>query len=863
MIGSRIPRAGWLNLWPRIMFIVVVGFVLGLITYYATEVRRSMYKLATASNDSVQWNLAQLEVEYHTLRSAVAEGAAGVEADISLDDIRKRFDVFYSRLQTLIDSDLYSVYEDDRGTSQRILFLYNQVSEMTAIIDAPDEEMQRQLPVLYNDLILMRQDIRRIALFGIRAFSDFSQEQRARLNATLQNVALFAAILVALLAISIWLLLLLNRANIRKTKEVQHAKTQLEGIISSSLDAIIVTDDWGYVVEYNGAAECIFGYKREEALAQAVGKLIVPERMRDAHFAGIEAMHKSNSRPFKMIGSGRTRQKALHKDGHSFPVEISVESLDVYGEKRLVSFLRDISKEVDQENQILEARDSAIAGEKSKARLLAVMSHEMRTPLNGMLGTMELLEDTDLNAKQSHYLAVMRQSGELLLSHVNDVLDVSRHDAGRIEIARSAFDLDQMLHDLIEELGSPAMRAGNRLRYLSGESPIKMVCGDRMRLKQVLVNLVGNAIKFTRDGCIDLEADAISESHVEIRVKDTGVGIEQHALTHIFDDFVTGDSSYGREEQGTGLGLGIAQRYVQAMDGEIGVESEPGKGSTFWVRLPLLSDGTLFASEELRIVSEQRAGNAPRRAGQRTLDVLLVEDNEVNRLVARDMLQAEGHSVDEAENGSDGVRAAEARRYDLILMDISMPRLDGCEATRRIRSGKGPSARTPIIALTAHAMPDDLEYFQGCGMDDVIVKPVSRSVLRRSLADLSAGRKRTHVVTQNPPGIGIDFNILSVFREDIGEEKFFVHLKKFITETDDTISDLHDKTSLWDISPEMASDAHRIAGSAALFGAHSLREALLAYERSARAADRQRIYIDMARIERAWQRMRGFYAELK
>ena len=358
--------------------------------------------------------------------------------------------------------------------------------------------------------------------------------------------------------------------------------------------------------------------------------------------------------------------------------------------------------------------------------MLATMSHEMRTPLNGILGTLQLLEQTEMDARQRGYAGMMETSGRMLLHHVNTVLDISRSDAGMVRAVPAVFDPAQTLRDVVDALSAQAAARGNVLALRPGGEPPGPSLGDSDLLGQVVANLLGNAIKFTEDGRIDIECERLPGGDmVEIRVADTGIGIEEDQQGRIFEDFVTLDPSYSRTVEGTGLGLGIVRRLVAVMQGEVGVESEPGEGSVFWVRLPLPSAGGEV------VAAPGRMPDQPSR--DRGLTVLMVEDNEINRIVARGMLDTLGCEVAEAHDGEAGVTMAAARPFDLILMDISMPRLDGVSATRAIREGDGPNARTPIIALTAHALPVDRQRFHEAGMTDVLVKPLMRDDLARAL----------------------------------------------------------------------------------------------------------------------------------
>ncbi len=483
------------------------------------------------------------------------------------------------------------------------------------------------------------------------------------------------------------------------------------------------------MIEYNDAAVRIFGYSRAEALGQDLATLILPEHLREAHINETRQFWETGDS--RLVDKGLVKLAGVSKDGRIFPVEMSIARAQTDQRPTLVYFIRDISSRIAAEQELVDARDRALKGEKAKAEVLAVMSHEMRTPLNGILGSLELLTETRMTPRQQKFIEAMRKSGQMLLDRVNTVLEISRFDAGQIESARKVFDPLALVRGIADTFGSQARARRNRLKVAVVGSGMTPCLGDPTMIEQVLVNLIGNANKFTENGLIEVEIERLSGGdQVELRVIDTGIGIDEKDLARVFDDFVTLDASYGRKVEGTGLGLGITRRLVQAMQGTMGVESQPGAGSVFWVRLPLpVAPAVLATSGQPEL--------QPVRTTRLNLSVLVIEDNAINRLVAREMLESLNCQVTEARDGTDGLAIAASFRFDVILMDISMPRLDGVEAARRIRQGNGPNAATPIIALTAHALAEDLDRFRAAGMTDALVKPVARADLEAALSALA------------------------------------------------------------------------------------------------------------------------------
>jgi len=353
------------------------------------------------------------------------------------------------------------------------------------------------------------------------------------------------------------------------------------------------------------------------------------------------------------------------------------------------------------------------------------MSHEVRTPLNGVIGALGLLRDTELNDIQRKYADTSRTSAESLLIIINDILDYSKMEAGKLDLETTTFDVAELVYSVIDTF---RLRCEENEITLLGElatSVPERVTGDPARTRQVLVNLVGNAIKFTDHGEIrvSVKPDSLDDPVValEFRVDDSGTGIaaEQQAL--LFDEFWSGDPSSNSGLVGTGLGLAISKRLVTMMGGEIGVDSVPGNGSSFWFRIPFGK-----ASDDAATPQAADSKNIPQHLSGR---VLLAEDNPTNQMIVQTMLQKLGLSVDVVGNGIEAVDAVKKRPYDVVLMDVSMPEMDGIEATHCIRELGPEKASTPLIALTAHAMRGDREKFIAEGLDDYLEKPVTQAAL--------------------------------------------------------------------------------------------------------------------------------------
>ncbi|GHG94098.1 ATP-binding protein [Pseudodonghicola xiamenensis] len=799
--------------WGRTSAVVLVLVLcIALVGGLAWIVLRELDALSRANSDNLQWSLAQADVEFLHFRLELEQARHDPSR---LDQVRRRFDIFFSRMATLEKGEVFRTLRADPAYDLPRSHVREFLDQAVPLIDSPDARLAAALPQLAQTAERISEDVRNLSLEGLAAFAQISDSRRTGLIRTLLIIAAVLAGLMAglvLLSVSFFRLARLSQT---RARDLQRTAGRLRTIVETSLDAIVVTDAHGTIREFNPAAQRIFGYSREEARGQNAIDLLFPATM-------AESLRGGQLRFLDRARAPQAHEKlleitAVDRLGRQFPAELSIDRAEADSGRLFVAYLRDISRRKAAEEGLTIARDRALAGERAKAEFLAVMSHEMRTPLNGLLGSMQLLRDHHLTEPQSDLLDRMQSSGRLLLGLVNDVLDLAKFEAGKMRPETQPFSLPRLLDGVIETAAPMAEQNRNRLGWRWIGAPSDTVIGDARRLRQVLLNLVGNAVKFTRDGEIEIETEWLKDGRtVEFRVIDDGIGIAEADLERIFQDFETLDSSYARQAGGTGLGLGIARRLAEMLGGEIGAESEPGEGSLFWLRLPL--EPTAPPARSLPRQQATRALPAP-------LDLLLVEDNEINRFVAREMLLADGHRVTEASDGSAGVDWAEKHHFDAILMDISMPVLDGPRATRRIRAGSGPSAQAPIIAVTAHALPEEIARFQDAGMTHYISKPLDREELREVLASATTKEPPASFTSPAKPRqvTLLDTDQIATLWAGLGLEASQHLYHSFLTETDEIVASLADAPP---DQPELEIIVHKCAGSCGTFGMVALRRAL-------------------------------------
>jgi signal transduction histidine kinase len=635
--------------------------------------------------ENAVWAAAQVQTELARFRGAVQTAAASPGIG-NAEAVMQRFDLFWSRIGVLQSGDLAAFLAAENLTG-RVVALRGDLERLDPLVAAARDRASFEAVAVGIESLWPKSQALAAAIMQAeknRVAAVIRQREEAIQYVSLSLIGLLVTGVVSLISLT----LSLRRARAAETRATA-ARDRLTAAVETMSDGFALVDGDGAIRLMNSRFTDLFGGADGDDFSATTGLPAQPTGP-DPTMLALAGGRRAELRVRPVAGDG------------------------------LVCLACDVTE---RELWLAETEAARVAAETSnaaKSRFLAMMSHEIRTPLNGVLGLLETLTDEALPATARRQVDIALRSAGTLRTVIDDLLDASKIEAGELRLSERDFAPSILLGETCDLLRPNARAAETTvIDRVVGPMP-EFVCGDPDRVRQVLANLVGNAIKFTQGGTVDvsLSADRTGDGRdvLTFQVRDTGVGISAAHQGDVFRPFHQIDSGYARKFGGTGLGLAISKALVEAMDGTIGFSSTAGQGSTFWFQIPLRP-----ATSNHR----QTAATRPVQPDTSDLRVLLVEDSETNRFVARSFLRSVGIEVEEAVNGAIAVDKVGACRYDLVLMDVAMPVMDGIEATKRIRS----LSAVPIIGLSAHAFEDEIQRCRDAGMDDYLAKPVGKRTL--------------------------------------------------------------------------------------------------------------------------------------
>jgi PAS domain S-box-containing protein len=589
-----------------------------------------------------------------------------------------------------------------------------------------------------------------------------------------------------------------------------------KAVVEDGSDIIFIVDFEGNILYHNASVHETLGYRAKSLIGKNFFDYILPTTL--------HKFKQNFKQTQRRLYTEKIEFQFLCKDKSFRFLEFNAINLkNKEGLPGLILDCRDITQRKEDAVELVRLQ-------KAKEQFLANMSHEIRTPINGIAGIAGLLSTNQNPEERETYLSAIRHSSENLKVIINDILDVAAIESGKLKFEKIAFNLKDLLPSLISTFTFQAREKRISMHYTIDETLNKILLGDPVRLNQILINLISNAVKFTHTGSIHincvLEKEHKGITHVRISVKDTGVGIPKEKLDTIFESFSQADETVTRRYGGTGLGLTIARQLVEMQKGRIEVESQELVGSVFTIHIPYAS-GTAAVS---KIPAQQKAHT--HNSITHNVRVLLVEDNDINRLYAKSILQTWKCQTDIAENGLVAIEKLKNNIYDVILMDVQMPVMDGYEATKTIRMMSSPASLTPIVALTANATKIDVERCLAAGMNDYLSKPFTPEDLYGMLFEKLKIAQASGIKLQRKKQY--DLNYLKTIS---GDNQVFIQelLQTFVQSIPTSLAEMEEALRVSDFV-RLARITHQIKPSMTLLGINHLKDAAVAIEEHAKSS---------------------------
>ena len=734
---------------------------------------------------------------------------------LSKDELLLKVDIVLNKLLVMERSQSAVILGYNEEVRVLMMPIDQFVGEAILIIDKENEISFKDILILREMVKKVRPKISKNAFLVYRLAVIRSREQRINFSKQLMWTGGSAVFFLIMLT---GLLLLLDRMlkfAIRRADELTASSRQLALTVAGSMDAIIIADGYSKIIEYNTSAQGVFGWSRKEIIGKTMEEIIFPEGLRNAYK---NAMDQSLELSKTNVTEGvRVELTAWRKSGEEFKVELNMTYVERNNDAIFMAYIRDITDRKIAEKTLIEARDRAERTDKAKSQFLAVMSHEMRTPLAGIVGVMDLLKTTKLTKKQDHYVQIATSSGEVMLEHINEALDITRIEGGNLKLSPHEFNLYDLVKSLVDVLKPLANEKQLNLKLQIDNNIKNYFMGDSHRIRQILTNLLGNSIKFTDEGIIKFMISCSHESDVstlKFRIIDSGVGIAPENHEKIFEDFVVISFGDERQTRGDGLGLSISRKIARQIGGDIILESKINEGATFILSLPLKQVAKTDVAEPK--VLETPVENFKK------ISVLIVEDSITNSEVLCDMLKGLGHKVSVAMNGLEALVIAKKQIFDIIFMDINMPIMGGIEAAQKIRDDAGLNSKTFIAGLTAHSIDEFGVDAEQAGMDCYFTKPIRLVTLREIISDVVSDE----IIGELSP-------VLKELFETLGHEKTLGVSRVFFEELDQFIQQCNQGIFSKD-NHVLAEAAHKIKGAAAMLGLDLLETLFAQLESDAR-----------------------------
>lgn len=841
------PESNWAVGGSLILFILSALLLLGVqgITLYDRFARTAEVGL-----DNHVWIFSQIEVEAKNFSIALLEGMTAEgegQPDAAHErKIRMMFDIYYSRTRTAT-SVAREAFEDARVRS-RFELLVQSSQKLANQIDAKPRLTAQDVVALYDTFSADLPFIRKVANAAtLNSISDAEEGREAR-HWILGQLQLVMGLVIVLMVLSVRQAMKVTRSVSHHAAETAKVASRLSRTLNASLDAVLIVNDEGKIKEYNSALINILKMQVGEVITGLdVMDIIAKEDRKEVSQLIAMLRFDGPSGPADSGVAQRINSHIYDANGTLCPVELSCaidHSFD--GRFSYIVFIRDRSQEVAAANVLRDARDRARMDAKAKERFLSVLSHEMRTPLHGVITSLELAQLGEVTASERGFLQTASACAKSALTQIDDVLALTRN--GYLGDADEPFLPSKLIDEIVSEIVPLALERGNTISVVvQGDAKQSLIKSKSRSFQLTVRNLVSNAVKYTSNGEIEvtLTAQAVAAGliAVEVAIKDTGIGIRPVDQSRIFEEFaMVGDSPAGKAS-GFGLGLSIAKSSVERLQGRIGVESELGKGSRFFFSFEApVSDMPAPAPKlDVLILSAVTKAATP-------LNILIVDDNPVNRALMAEMVRRLGHHPEMALDGTIALTMAREKIYDIILMDLSMPGLSGFEAARLIRR-ESTNTHSRIYALTARDLTECRDEVRQAGMEGAHQKPISMLQLR-DLIDQAVPAKPDALLLA-------PFPVLESFRDVLGLMGQDMTRKLAAAMMDDTVEAQKAQGMLGVSVKAKIESAHRAGGAAAVLGAARLAEAWRNVETALRAADKPGYDRLMAAIPKYFEQTRA------